>query len=726
MPCTTLGPPVAADGMPSAAPVPRPAMQVNQNVLLPIVQLQLSATGQITPVYAAAAASNLLFLSPVDVGGLSAEFIERCFMDLQQWEGFENGLAMQTLYQLNAGLPLMLGVIKCGVRIALRMNGFLVAAPTSQLPLVDGPVISYDRTSGYTVAQTAALVDKALQQQKDLGNPVIRQYLTVLERAAAEHEQQQQQQHQQQQGSGTQPAASQGYFDGGITFSEYVKMRSMQLFSRFTLVREYLLVMIQVYMVHHMLSAVKESTLKDEVQRIKDNNPSMPIKRRIRFASAAVLSKAITPSESACIAAGIPIIQTSYKVTYVDVTPPAKRRAYLGRGGKMAASHVTLYMSRPESCMDLLFEDYFAQHIVVGHDSNVQRPQGATTDHAVMDQLTNSVYKCEKRRLVRLPDFHPVYQSEALFYKHLLCSKPWRSEEDMRPRDGSWFNECVRQGVVSSLADVDRAIDGYASFHMHDTAVIEQLRELFKQKQDLSFLWGTVSAPSSHDADVQQEHIDAFYTLKDMMSWTGNAHVSMLVGATTAAAAQRLNRPGQADTIDALLGLWVGGEFGMLPVDSQLRAALEAARVCIFDEFSMLTYDKLMYMKHRMRMATRAGQPIKLLILSGDEQQLPPVCKHKFNSKLGHCKKCHVCTTPDWQEAQHFELEEVYRQASDQPFLHFLNNSRKHTPTASNIDYILGAFRAVEVENSFFLGSDPATPKQHATLIRLTIIEQSQ
>lgn len=78
--------------------------------------------------------------------------------------------------------------------------------------------------------------------------------------------------------------------------------------------------------------------------------------QRIRFASAAVLSKAITPSETACIAAGIPIIQTSYKVTYVDVTPPAKRRAYLGRGGKMAASHVTLYMSRPESCMDMLFD----------------------------------------------------------------------------------------------------------------------------------------------------------------------------------------------------------------------------------------------------------------------------------------------------------------------------------------------------------------------------------
>lgn len=41
-------------------------------------------------------------------------------------------------------------------------------------------------------------------------------------------------------------AEGKGCFDGDITFSEYLKMRSMQLFSRFTLVREYLLVMVQV------------------------------------------------------------------------------------------------------------------------------------------------------------------------------------------------------------------------------------------------------------------------------------------------------------------------------------------------------------------------------------------------------------------------------------------------------------------------------------------------
>jgi ATP-dependent exoDNAse (exonuclease V) alpha subunit len=308
----------------------------------------------------------------------------------------------------------------------------------------------------------------------------------------------------------------------------------------------------------------------------------------------------------------------------------------------------------------------------------------------------------------------------------------------------------------------------------------------FVQQQDLLYLWGAASEPNKGDAETCQQQVDAFYTLRDIIGWSGSltaeqdgsgdvgldaavsaaaataesgggaapgvpcialsdlnakqkafvdevlrmvqrpqraaydyemprvvflrggpgtgktatmqvllslldaAGESMLVGATTAAAAQRLNRPGQADTVDALMGLWVGREFGMLPFDSETLKNLEAAHVCFCDEFSMLTYDKLMYIKHRMRMATRAGQPIKLLVLSGDEQQLPPVCRHKLLGRLGYCKKCHVCTTDDWQTARHLELTEVYRQAKDHPFMHFLNASRSRTPTASNIAYVLG------------------------------------
>ncbi|KAF6256879.1 hypothetical protein COO60DRAFT_1461474 [Scenedesmus sp. NREL 46B-D3] len=43
--------------------------------------------------------------------------------------------------------------------------------------------------------------------------------------------------------------------------------------------------------------------------------------------------------------------------------------------------------------------------------------------------------------------------------------------------------------------------------------------------------------------------------------------------------------------------------------------------MCLCDEFSMLTFDNLMFIKHRLRMSTTAGQPIKLLILSASNIQ---------------------------------------------------------------------------------------------------------
>lgn len=84
-----------------------------------------------------------------------------------------------------AGLPLLLGVIKCGVRITSRINGFLIAEPTTSMPLIDGPIITYDTDSAYEPEEMAAMVTNALQQQQALGNPVICRYLTVMERAAA-------------------------------------------------------------------------------------------------------------------------------------------------------------------------------------------------------------------------------------------------------------------------------------------------------------------------------------------------------------------------------------------------------------------------------------------------------------------------------------------------------------------------------------------------------------
>eukprot|EP00878_Enallax_costatus_P017591 GHUV01018483.1.p1 GENE.GHUV01018483.1~~GHUV01018483.1.p1 ORF type:complete len:463 (+),score=120.29 GHUV01018483.1:57-1445(+) len=177
-------------------------------------------------------------------------------------------------------------------------------------------------------------------------------------------------------------------------------------------------------------------------------------------------------------------------------------------------------------------------------------------------------------------------------------------------------------------------------------------------------------------------------TLQLLLQLLEEQQVNMLFGATTAVAAQRLGRPGEADTIDSLLGLWVGQKFGSLPADSALRKKLAATQVCICDVFSMLTFAKLMYVRHRLRMATQKGSPVKLLILAGDEQQLPPVCRHRLNAALGYCTKCHMCKSPVWWDAEHFELQQVYRQAKDRPFMLFLNAARPRNPTAENIQYI--------------------------------------
>eukprot|EP00878_Enallax_costatus_P004226 GHUV01004456.1.p1 GENE.GHUV01004456.1~~GHUV01004456.1.p1 ORF type:complete len:430 (+),score=72.93 GHUV01004456.1:559-1848(+) len=85
-----------------------------------------------------------------------------------------------------------------------------------------------------------------------------------------------------------------GYFDGNITLNEYLKMRSMQLFSKFTLVQEYLLVMIHIYMVHQILGQVNESALADALRRVREQHPKLSDKEVFRRVVRKLAPPAIT------------------------------------------------------------------------------------------------------------------------------------------------------------------------------------------------------------------------------------------------------------------------------------------------------------------------------------------------------------------------------------------------------------------------------------------------
>ena len=140
--------------------------------------------------------------------------------------------------------------------------------------------------------------------------------------------------------------------------------------------------------------------------------------------------------------------------------------------------------------------------------------------------------------------------------------------------------------------------------------------------------------------------------------------LNVLVAATTANAAQHLALYHPADTIDAIMYLQPGRTLKALMPNSQARAQLEAADVIICDESSMLTSMKLLLIKYRMRMCTKQGAKRKVLVLVGDQAQLPPICRHDIED--GHvCKYCHLMYSADWQGANRYELTAVYRQAGD-------------------------------------------------------------
>jgi ATP-dependent DNA helicase PIF1 len=97
-----------------------------------------------------------------------------------------------------------------------------------------------------------------------------------------------------------------------------------------------------------------------------------------------------------------------------------------------------------------------------------------------------------------------------------------------------------------------------------------------------------------------------------------------------------------------------------------------------------MTSTKFYLVKYRLRMATRRGQPRKVLLLVGDHCQLPPVCSHD-NAEDAICKWCHIMFTPEWESAPRWDLSTAYRQQGDIEFMAFLNSCRKRTPTTEEI-----------------------------------------
>ena len=92
--------------------------------------------------------------------------------------------------------------------------------------------------------------------------------------------------------------------------------------------------------------------------------------QQAQLAAAAVLSRTVCPCEAAHIMSGLPIIEHSEKVTFINSKPPTHHTVgvtIMRNGFKQVGTSVpplTVYINRPAECENQTFGDYFAHNEV--------------------------------------------------------------------------------------------------------------------------------------------------------------------------------------------------------------------------------------------------------------------------------------------------------------------------------------------------------------------------
>jgi hypothetical protein len=245
-----------------------------------------------------------------------------------------------------------------------------------------------------------------------------------------------------------------------------------------------------------------------------------------KLASAAFTSKPMGPGELALIATGEPLVVKSFTVKYVDCRPPEQRTLTFLHGSGVFINEVTRYGGRPRTpdLSGLTFPEYFAQYEV--RSPKEGKPSDALRNHAPMvDQFGSNVWRLTERRMVRLTDHHPAHQAQAFFHRLLLERVPLQeSEEEILPSDGSYFNECVRQGILAKAKDLHDVLEAYATFHMYDMHVVSNLREQLQATTDITLLAHSIGDVdlANLTAEEAEAHTEFMESLFADDSWDGD------------------------------------------------------------------------------------------------------------------------------------------------------------------------------------------------------------
>ena len=80
----------------------------------------------------------------------------------------------------------------------------------------------------------------------------------------------------------------------------------------------------------------------------------------------------------------------------------------------------------------------------------------------------------------RFTNFHPIHNSEAFFFNVLLCTIPFRNENDLLSTtniENSNIRECHNRGIISNVDNIQEYLLQYAHRNLIDTEKQSQLLE---------------------------------------------------------------------------------------------------------------------------------------------------------------------------------------------------------------------------------------------------------
>jgi hypothetical protein len=169
---------------------------------------------------------------------------------------------------------------------------------------------------------------------------------------------------------------------------------------------------------------------------------------QLQIISTMVTAKLVTSTKAAMTCLGIPIVQRSNAVVYIDPKPPNMRTNYITKNRTLSIHSIVTYTHKHPNFEHLPFKPYLKKYELVKDCfiSNLRTYVG-------VDGIRNYLYKNTK--VITFTNYNPLTDAEHFFYKVLLQHIPIRDESELFISKNTRHSYILEYKLRGLLDDID-------------------------------------------------------------------------------------------------------------------------------------------------------------------------------------------------------------------------------------------------------------------------------